>query len=219
MAELTRSQTGANPTAQLQEDAMPEGLPWGSFPILASDRTHGWACALTLPRVRFGLARLVCVCGLLALLVSAISPADDLVQADFSRHTRNCHRIVTASKLLQTGHLLRRNWAAAAIAFGAHAGPVRHPADDPVHGLPARLSSPGFERSLAARAPPARSFCNAWRLNSLASPKSIPVEIRDGNAAPPRQAGYERISESPNQVALELARATSGLRGYSWQET
>lgn len=139
---------------------MPEELPRGGFPISASNPIARWAWALCLPRERVGLARLACAFGLLTLLVSAMSPADDSVQPDFSRHFRNGHRIVTASKLSQTGHLFGRNWAAAAITFGAHAGPVRHPAEHSIHGLPACLSSPGFEGSLDARAPPACSSCS-----------------------------------------------------------
>ena len=131
---------------------MLQELPRGASLISAPGCGHAWARPPQ--RQRLGPALLICAFGLLALLVSAISPADDSVQPDFSRHFRNGHRIVTASKLLQTSHLLRRNCAAAAIMFGAHAGPVRHPADDPVPGPHACLSSPGLESSLAARAPP-----------------------------------------------------------------
>ena len=119
--------------------------------------TAGWAWALGLPRKRFGLARLAFAFGLLALLISAISPVDDSVQPEFFRHFRKGHRIVTASKLLQANHLFRRNCTAPAITLGADARPIRHPADPSIHGLPACLSSPGFERSIAARAPPADS--------------------------------------------------------------
>jgi hypothetical protein len=135
---------------------MPDEGPRCDSSIAAPDRSRWWRGILCLPRKRFGLARLACAFGLFALLISALFPADDSVQPDFSRHFRNGHR-VTASTLLQTGHLFTRNWTAAAVTFGAHAGPVRHPADHSIHGLPTRLISPGFEGPLAARAPPACS--------------------------------------------------------------
>jgi len=138
---------------------MPDEGPRSDSSIAAPGRNHWWRGILCLPREGFGLARLACAFGLFALLVSALSPADDSVQPDFFRHYRNDHRIVTASNLVQTGHLFRRNWGAAAVTFRAHAGPVRHPADHSIHGLPARLISPAFEGPLAARAPPA---CSSW---------------------------------------------------------
>lgn len=139
---------------------MPDEGPRGGFSIATPSHSYWWPGALCLPRDRFGLVRLVCLFALFALLVSAISPVDDLLQPDFSRHSNSWHRTVTASKLLHQNHLPRRNWAAAAITFGAHAGPVRHPADDSIYDLPAPLSSPGFEHSLAARAPPTCSSYN-----------------------------------------------------------
>jgi len=135
---------------------MPEESPKGASLISAPRRSYSWVRP---PQGRH-LALLICSFGLLALLVSAISPADDSVQPDFSRHFRNGHRIVTASKLLQTGHLFRRIRAAAEIKVGAHAGPVHYPADHSTQYLPASLSSPGFEGSLAVRAPPACSSCS-----------------------------------------------------------
>jgi len=157
------------------EHAMPEGFRGGSL-IVAPGRSHCWPWALCLPRERLPrLALLVCVAGLLALLVSAISPADDSLQPDLSRHFRNGHRVVTASKLLQASHLLRPNRAAAANTFGAHAGPVRHPADHSILGPPASTSSPGFKRSLAARAPPACSSCSVWRRPVRRGQSSFPL--------------------------------------------
>ena len=133
---------------------MSEESPKGASLIPAPGCGHRWARP---PQRQCGPTLWICAFGLLALLVSATSPADDSLQPDFARHFRNGHRIVTAS-LSQMGHLFRRNWAAAAITFGAHAGPVRHPAEHSIHGLPARLISPGFEGSLTARAPPVCSF-------------------------------------------------------------
>ena len=61
----------------------------------------------------------MCLFGLFTLLVSAISPVDDPVQPDFSRHSSNWHRNVTTFKLVGSSHLMRRHCAAAPIAFGA----------------------------------------------------------------------------------------------------
>ena len=136
-----------------------EGLR-GDSSIAAPGRSHWRHGILCLPRERLRFARLACAFGLLALLVSAISPMDDSVQPDFSLHFGNGQHMVTAFKLLQTSHALRPNRAAAVTTFGAHAGSVRQPADHLVQGVPTCSSSPGFERSLAARAPPACSSYN-----------------------------------------------------------
>jgi len=111
--------------------------------IAAPSRGHCWPRAL------------VYVAGVLALLVSAISPADDSVQSDFSRYLRNGQYIVAASELLQPSRVLRPVLSRARVTTGDHAGPVRHPEDLFASGLRApRLSSPAFEHSLAERAPP-----------------------------------------------------------------
>jgi len=127
--------------------------------IAAPGSSHWWLGILCPPTERFGLARLVCIAGLLALLVSAISPVDDSVQPDFSRHFRNGQRIVTAATRLQASRVRSPNPAAALITGGDHAGPVRVLEDLTMPDLHASLSSPGFERSHAGRAPPA-SLCS-----------------------------------------------------------
>ena len=101
------------------------------------------------------LAPLICVAGLLALLVSAISPADDLVQPDFSPNFRSGQRIVAASRLLQIPLLHKRHCAGAAVALGANAKSAFQPAGDAAPVLSARLTPTRPERSHAGRAPPA----------------------------------------------------------------
>ena len=137
---------------------MPEEGPRGGCLISAPGRSHWWPGAHCLPRERFGLARVVCVVGLFALLVSAISPADDSVQPDFSRYFRTGERIVRASRLSPASHLFTRNCTTAPTALGIEASPVFHSADHAVPGLHARISSPGLEHSHAGRAPPALVF-------------------------------------------------------------
>ncbi len=135
---------------------MPEASPRGGFFDLASDLAKGWVNALCLTGERSGVARLVCVFALFALLLSAISPVDDLAQSDFSRHSSSWHRIVTASKLVRASHLSKRDCTAAPIVFGAYAGPILHSMD---HAAPvvflACSSSPGCGRAHTGRAPPA----------------------------------------------------------------
>jgi len=105
---------------------------------------------------------LVSVAGLFALLVSAVSPADDSVQLDYSRHLRYGRLIVTASRLVQMSHVLKPNEAAPALNTACnHLRPVRHAVDLPTHNFHIRLGSPGFERRHASRAPPPRSLSNA----------------------------------------------------------
>ena len=112
-----------------------------------------WVGSLCLPGQRMGLARLVCLFGLFALLVSAISPVDDAVQPDFSRNSSNWHRNVTASKLVGPSHMIGGHCAAAPIAFGAYAGPTPD-AGYPTPVLYACSSSPGCESAHTERAPP-----------------------------------------------------------------
>jgi len=110
---------------------------------------------------RFGIARLVCVVGLFALLVSAISPLDDSVQPDFSRHSSSWHRTVTVSKLAGPIHLAKRHCAITAIKCGAYAAPILHSAGHAVPVLHVCPSSPGFEPTHTGRAPPASSLRTA----------------------------------------------------------
>jgi len=100
----------------------------------------------------------VCLFGLFTLLVSAISPVDDPVQPDFSRHSSNWHRNVTAPKHVGPNHLIGRHCAAAPIMFGAYAGPTLDAAYQPAPVLYARLSSPGCGRAHTGRAPPLPLF-------------------------------------------------------------
>lgn len=139
---------------------MPE-LPGGGLSLSALNRAHRWTWGFCQPRLGFGLARLACVCGLFALLVSAISPADDSVQPDFSRRSGTCHPIVKTCKLVQTSLLFKRNCTATPTALGIHARPVIHSAERAVLDLHARVSEPGFELSHAGRAPPARCRSSA----------------------------------------------------------
>jgi len=132
---------------------MPDEARKGDSPMAALACRHWWRGSVRLPMERFGIALPICVFALFALLVSAVSPADDLAQPDFSRHFRNGHRIVTASNLLQMGQN-----RAAAITFNIYAGPVCHSREHSIHGLPACANFPGFEDSLDVRAPPACTF-------------------------------------------------------------
>ena len=135
---------------------MPEEQPRVDV-FTADPGGHSWGGILCPPRGRFDLLLLICVAGL--LLVSAMSPADDSVQPDFSRHVSKGQRVGTASNLLQSSHVLRPNAFPVLITAGDHPGPVRHLEDLPVRSLPACLSSPGFGRSHAGRAPPCSRFC------------------------------------------------------------
>jgi len=130
---------------------MPDQAPRGD------SRSHWWRGSVCLPRGRLGLALSICTLALFGLLVSAISPVDDATQPDFSRYFRNGRCNVTASNLLQMGHVFGQN-RAAAITSSAHAGPVRHPGEHSIQGLPACANSPGFEDSLDVRAPPGLHF-------------------------------------------------------------
>jgi hypothetical protein len=143
--------------ADCQEGAMRGEGPRGGFSIAAPGHSHRWLGIPCLPRECCGLGRFVCLLAL-ALLVSAISPVDDSVQPDFPPHSSNWHRIVTASKLAGPSHLIRGHCAATPIRCGASV-PVLHSADHAIPVPHARLSSPGFRRSHAGRAPPARVFC------------------------------------------------------------
>jgi len=129
--------------------------------IVASGYSRWRRGVLSPPRERFGPARVVCVVGLFALLVSAISPIDDSVQPDFSRHSSSSHRTVTVSKLTRPIHPTRRHCAATPIRCGAHAAPILHSLDHAVPPLHARSSSPGFERTRTERAPPAPALLTA----------------------------------------------------------
>lgn len=131
--------------------------PTGDSSIAALGGGHWWVRPLCLPGDRVGLARLVCLVGLFAVLVSAISPVDDSVQPDFSRHSSSWHRTVTASKLVRSNHLTGRHCAATPIRCGAYAAPILHSADHAVPVPHACSSSPGFERTHTGRAPPAGS--------------------------------------------------------------
>ena len=129
---------------------------------VASGRSHWRREAVCLPRECFGLARVVCVVGLFALLVSAISPFDDSEQPDFSRHSSGWHRTVTVSRLARPIHLTRRHCTAAPIRCGASsAAAILHSADHAVPAPHACSSSPGFEQTHAGRAPPAPSLRTA----------------------------------------------------------
>lgn len=123
-------------------------------------RSHWW-CGTLFPREHFGFASLVCLAGLVALLFSAVSPADDSAQPALVSHLRNGQPIVTAVRLFQTNYRLVRNYAAPAITLGG-AAPVCRSVDHSLDDLPASLSSSGFENSLNGRAPPMCSLlCNA----------------------------------------------------------
>ena len=124
-------------------------------------RSHWW-CGTLFPRERFGFASLVCLAGLVALLFSAASPADDSAQPALSGHLRNGQRIVTAARLFQTNFRLVCNYGAPAITLGGGAAPVCSQVDHSLDDLPASLRSSGFANSLNGRAPPMCSLlCNA----------------------------------------------------------
>ena len=63
-------------------------------------RTPRHIFAGLLPARVCGLSLLVCAVGLIAVVVSAISPVDDSAQADFSNHIRIVRGIDKTSKLL-----------------------------------------------------------------------------------------------------------------------
>ena len=112
------------------------------------------------PGERFGIARVVCVVGLFALLVSAISPVDDSVQPDLSRHSSSWHRTAIVSKLTRPIRLTRRHCALTPIKSGADAAPILHSAR--AVPVPHACSSwVGFERTHTGRAPPAPSLLTA----------------------------------------------------------
>jgi len=101
-----------------------------------------------------GLSLLVCAVGLIAVVVSDVSSVDDSVQPDLSNHIRTVRGIGTTSKLLTVPRKPNLQRPNVAITFG---DPARGISVDAVLDLLPRLSLPGVQHSLAARAPPVSS--------------------------------------------------------------
>lgn len=107
-----------------------------------------------------GIARGVCILALLALLASALSPADDSLQQDFSRWVSSRHSVTATCGPAGLGRLAKLNRAAVPTAFGADTNPLFHFSDHALTAGNARKVTPGVRRANPGRAPP-RALCAA----------------------------------------------------------